>query len=143
MSVPRRISLITRGVDDVPRAKAFYEALGWSCSSASVEGEVAFLPTADSVLALWGRQALADDVGVPVGSGFGNVALAINVDVEEDVARVLDEAVAAGGRLVKAATRADWGGVTGYFADPDGHVWEVAHNPGFPMHPDGSLDLPE
>src|SRR5688500_20401920 len=65
MSVPRRISLITLGVDDVPRAKAFYEALGWSCSSASVEGEVAFLPTADSVLALWGRQALADEVGVP------------------------------------------------------------------------------
>ncbi|MDQ3757772.1 MAG: VOC family protein [Actinomycetota bacterium] len=141
--MPRRISLITLGVDDVRRAKAFYEALGWRCSSASVEGEVAFFPTADSVLALWSRQALADDVGVAIGEGFGNVALAINVDDEADVARVLEEVVAAGGRMAKPATRTAWGGITGYFADPDGHVWEVAHNPGFAFGADGSLALPE
>ena len=140
-----RISLITLGVSDLERALRFYrDGLGWPVSSASVEGVVAFFRTGGTVLALWSRTALAEDAHLPPeGSGFGGIALAHNVRTREAVDAVLAEAVAAGGRVLKPGTEAEWGGYSGYFADPDGYPWEVAWNPGFPFAADGSLQLPE
>ncbi|HEX8630086.1 MAG TPA: VOC family protein [Catenuloplanes sp.] len=144
MSVPARLSLATLGVADVARATAFYEALGWPLSSASVPEVVSFFRTAGGLLSLFGVDDLAADATVepPTGSGFRGVALAINVDSPDDVDAALATAVQAGGTLVKPAQRASWGGYTGYFADPDGHLWEVAHNAGFPIGPDGRPTLP-
>jgi hypothetical protein len=144
MTVPARVSLITLGVEDLERAVAFYEALGWERSPASVEGEVAFFHMTGSQLALWSRTSLAADAGLEPGAvpGFRGISLAINVEDPKDVARILQEAVAAGGRLLRASSTADWGGTTGYFADPDGHVWEVAHNPFFLLDADGVMQLP-
>lgn len=145
MSVPARISLITLGVTDVARSTAFYTALGWRASSASVPAEVSFFATADSVLALYSAQALAADAHLPASPsrGFRGVTLAINLESRELVDSVLAEAVAAGGTPLKPAGPTDWGGYSGYFADPDGHAWEVAHNPYWPFTADGSLALPE
>jgi catechol 2,3-dioxygenase-like lactoylglutathione lyase family enzyme len=139
-----RITLITLGVDDLERALGFYrDGLGFPLSSASVEGVVAFFRTGGAVLALWSRAALAADAGLPLDrSAFGGFALAHNVPTREAVDAVLAEAVAAGGRLLKPGTPTDWGGYSGYFADPDGHLWEVAWNPGFPLAADGSIQLP-
>ena len=143
MTVPARISLVTLGVADLGRATAFYEALGWRRSSASNE-EVSFFATADGVLALYPFTALAADAGVEAGArpATGGVALAINVETEEAVDGVLADVVAAGATVTKRATRAAWGGYTGTFADPDGHLWEVAHNPGFALDERGSVVLP-
>lgn len=139
-----RISLITLGVADLGRAQAFYEALGWKRSRASVAGEVAFYQGLGLGLALFPRTSLACDAGVSAeGGGFSGIALAHNVRTREAVAQVLAEAEAAGGRVVKPSTAAPWGGQSGYFTDPDGHLWEIAWNPGFPLGPDGALTLPE
>ncbi len=142
--VDPRISMITLGVADLERALRFYrDGLRFPLSSASVDGVVAFFRTGGPVLALWSRAALAADAHLPPdGSGFAGIALAHNVPSREAVDAVLAEAVAAGGRLLKAGTAADWGGYSGYFADPDGYPWEVAWNPGFPLAADGSLQLP-
>lgn len=144
MTVPARISLVTLGVGDLTRSTAFYESLGWKRSSASNE-EVSFFRTAGSVLALYPFDLLAADAALPAGERppFRGVTLAINVDSEDEVERVLREAEAAGGAILKPGQRADWGGFSGYFADPDGYAWEVAFNPGFPFAPDGSLALPD
>jgi catechol 2,3-dioxygenase-like lactoylglutathione lyase family enzyme len=141
--IPARLTLVTLGVDDLERAIAFYEALGWTRSSASVEGEIAWFQTSGSVIGLWDRSKLAQDAGLepqPPGA-FDGVTMAINVETEEEVSAALDAAVAAGGRLLKPATRMDWGGLSGYFADPDGHPWEVTWNPTFKIGPDGRLRL--
>jgi uncharacterized protein len=140
-----RITLITLGVADLERSLRFYrDGLKLPLSSASVAGEVAFFRTGGVVLALWARASLAADANLaPEGTGFGGIALAQNVASREAVDAVLAEAVAAGARLLKAGTPADWGGYTGYFADPDGYPWEVAWNPGWPLRPDGSVELPE
>lgn len=136
------LSFVTLGVADVARARAFYERLGFSASQASNEA-VTFFNAGGVVLALFGRQALADDANVPnAPPGFSGVALAHNVHSEADVDAVLAEAVNAGGRIVKPAQRASWGGWMGYFADPDGHLWEVAHNPFFPLDAHGIVQLP-
>lgn len=139
-----RVSLVTLGVEDLERALGFYrDGLGWPLSSVGSE-DVAFFRTGGVVLALYRRNLLADDVGVPAeGTGFSGVTLAHNVVEREDVDTVLDEATVAGATLVKAAEDIFWGGRSGYFADPDGHLWEVAWNPGFPFAPDGTLVLPE
>ena len=138
-----RLSLVTLGVSDVGRARAFYEALGWRASSASGP-EVAFFQLGGVVLAVWGRDALADDANVsPAGDGFRGFALAHNVESEARVDAVLAHAVASGARLLKAGRKTEWGGYSGYFADPDGHIWEVAHNPGFPLDDEGRVVLPE
>lgn len=124
-----RISLITLGVLDVTASAAFYERLGLPRLNFPGD-EVAFFDLRGTWLSLYGREALAEDATVsPAGSGFSGVALAHNVATEAEVAEVLDEAVAAGATLVKPAQRASWGGYSGYLADPDGHLWEVAHNP--------------
>ena len=136
------VSLITLGVDDVERAARFYEAVGWRRSAASVEGTVAFLRGGATVLSLFGRDALAAEAGVPLGApAAGAVALAMNVDAAEEVAATLTAAERAGARITRPAGRADWGGSSGYFTDPDGHLWEVAHNPGFGLLADGRVQL--
>jgi hypothetical protein len=143
MSVPARLSLATLGVADVARSTEFYTALGWPLSSASVPGVVSFLDTAGGLLALWSVAELSADAGLPPpAGGFRGVSLAVNVDTRADVDAALRTAVQAGAALVKAGTATDWGGYAGYFTDPDGHLWEVAHNPGFPIGPDGRPRLP-
>ena len=142
MTVPARISIVTLGVADLPRAVAFYEALGWQRASSSTDG-IAWFHTADTNLGLFPNELLAADANLPPErAAFGGVTLAINVETATDVARLLDEAVAAGATLLKPATKADWGGVSGYFADPDGHPWEVAWAPGFTIGPDGRVTIP-
>ncbi len=143
-----RITLVTLGVADIARARRFYEALGCRASSAGT-ADVAFYQLGGVVLSLWGRAALAEDAGLQDAPGsfgggrFGGIALAHNVATKAAVDRTLAEAQAAGGRLLKAGRGVVWGGYNGYFADPDGHVWEVAWNPHWPLHADGTLQLPE
>lgn len=139
-----RISLITLGVADLERAVRFYrDGLGWPHSSVGA-GEVAFFRIQGTLLALYPRQALAADAGLPVAPpGFSGVILAHNVRSRVLVDVVMAEAVAAGATLVKSAQELSWGGYVGYVADPDGHVWEVAWNPGFPFADDGSVLVPE
>ena len=143
MTVPARISIVTLGVADVGRSVAFYSALGWERCESSQEA-IAWFRTVGSYLGIFGRDALAEDAasaGLPQ-AGFGGVTLAINVEAEDQVDAALAAAVAAGGSLLKPATRADWGGLSGYFADPDGHPWEVAHNPFFPIDAEGRVHIP-
>jgi catechol 2,3-dioxygenase-like lactoylglutathione lyase family enzyme len=138
------ISLITLGVRDVERSRRFYrDGLGWTESAASRETEdVAFFQTGGVVLALYKRELLAADADLPPqGSGFAGFAVAHNVATRELVDAALEAAVQAGATLLKPGTEADWGGYTGYFADPDGFLWEVAWNPGFPLREDGSIEL--
>lgn len=138
------VSIVTLGVADLERALRFYrDGLHWPLSSAG-GGDVAFFRTGGVVLALYPRTLLAADARVAdVGSGFGGITLAHNVPSAEAVDRVLAEAVAAGATLLKPAERAEWGGYSGYFADPDGYPWEVAWNPYFPLGADGRVQLPE
>ena len=138
------ISLITLGVADLERSLRFYrDGLQWQLSGAS-GGDIAFVRTGGVALALYPRALLAADAHLTVdGSGFGGITLAHNVPSKEAVDRVLAEAVAAGATLLKPAEQAEWGGYSGYFADPDGYPWEVAWNPGFPLSADGRITLPE
>jgi catechol 2,3-dioxygenase-like lactoylglutathione lyase family enzyme len=136
-----RLSLVTLGVADVGRSRAFYEALGFKAGRAS-EASVTFLDAGGVVLALYGRSALAEDATVADSApGFSGVALAHNARSETDVDRALAEAVAAGAKLVKGAGKTFWGGYAGYFADPDGHLWEVAFNPYFRLDENGRVAL--
>ena len=143
-AMEQRLSLVTLGVADLARSRRFYEdGLGWTASKASVAGEVAFYQLVGVALALWGRAALAADAGVPARSpGFAPVALAQNVRTRAEVDAVLARAEAAGGRITKPAEDTSWGGRSGYFADPDGHLWEIAWNPGFRLTEEGALELP-
>jgi len=139
----QRLSLVTLGVADLAPARAFYERLGWR-TSARGNASIVFFQLNGFVLALYGRAALAEDAAMAdAGPGFGGIALAYNVRQRDEVASVLAQAQAAGGRILKPAQEASWGGYSGYFADPDGHPWEVAWNPGFSIEPDGTLLLPD
>ncbi len=144
MPVPARLSLVTLGVTDLVRSTIFYQALGWPLSPSSVPGEVSFFRTAGGILALWGTDALAADTQLPAGPPprYRGVALAMNLDSPADVDTSLAAAVSAGATLLRPAHSPDWGGYTGYFADPDGHVWEVAYNPHWPIGPDERPILP-
>ncbi|HUJ37077.1 MAG TPA: VOC family protein [Hyphomicrobium sp.] len=136
-----RLSLVTLGVSDVRRSRVFYEALGFKAGRASEES-VTFFPAGGVVLALFGRSALAEDATVADSKpGFSGVALAHNARSEGDVDKALKEAVAAGAKLIKPAGKTFWGGYAGYFADPDGHLWEVAHNPYFRFDAEGRVVL--
>jgi catechol 2,3-dioxygenase-like lactoylglutathione lyase family enzyme len=143
MSVPARLSIVTLGVADVARSVAFYEALGWERCSSSID-EIAWFRLTGSYLGIFGRADLAADAAVadPGPSSFGGFTLAMNVETEAAVAAGLDAAVAAGATLLKPATRPDWGGLSGYFADPDGHPWEIAWNPSFPIDANGRITIP-
>jgi len=136
----QRVSLITLGVADLDRSRRFYEALGWKAGD-TPEG-VVFFQIPGGVFGLWSRAALAEDAGVADSGGFGGIAIAYNARSRDEVDAVLAEAVAAGAKLLKPAKEAFWGGYSGYFADPDGHAWEVAHNPFWTVEADGRVTLP-
>ena len=136
-----RISLVTLGVGDLARARAFYAALGWRESGAGT-AEVAFFQAGGMALALWGRDALAADAGVPLAPGTPAICLAHNVRTPDAVDALLAEAARAGARITTPARDTDWGGRAGSFADPDGFLWEIAWNPFFPLDADGRLTLP-
>jgi len=138
----QRISLITLGVADVSRARTFYERLGWH--GQEVE-ETAFFQAGGMALVLWARHKLAGDAGAEDGGagGFGGLALAQNVRSRAEVDGVLADAANAGAEITRAAGETFYGGYAGYFRDPDGHLWEIAYNPGFQLGPDGSLTLPD
>jgi catechol 2,3-dioxygenase-like lactoylglutathione lyase family enzyme len=140
--VEQRISLITLGVADVARSREFYEALGWR--GQEVETTV-FFQVGGLAFVLWGRGELAADAGIPDSGtdGFSGVALAHNVRAPADVDAILSTAATAGAVITSPASSTSYGGYAGYFADPDGHLWEVAHNPGFTLADDGSLLLPD
>lgn len=143
MAVPQRISLVTLGVADVAASTAFYERLGWARSSASVEGGVTFFATPGGVVALWGAAELAADAGSADGAAApGGVALAINLGSPAEVDAAMEAWVAAGGSIARLATPTEWGGYSGYVADPDGHRWEFAHNPFWPLDERGLPTLP-
>ena len=136
------ISFVTLGVSDLERSRRFYQTLGWKESSGS-QAEVAFFQAGSVAFALFGRAALAADAGVsPTGTGFSGFSLAHNVASEAAVVATLQEAVEAGARLVLPGETAPWGGFRGYFADPDGFLWEVCFNPFFPLDADGFIRLP-
>jgi predicted lactoylglutathione lyase len=137
----QRVSLITLGVADLAAARRFYEALGWECKEVE---ETVFVQAGGSAIVLWGREKLADDAGVEDGraDGFGGIALAQNVRSRKEVDAVVEAAVVAGATITKPAAETFYGGYAAYFADLDGHLWEIAHNPGFTLAEDGSLVLP-
>ncbi|MGI8879068.1 MAG: VOC family protein [Jatrophihabitans sp.] len=137
----QRLSLVTLGVADLLRAKTFYETLGWTTDS-DLEQGVVFFPCGAMVVGLWGRAELAEDTGVRDNGGWGGITLAHNVGSPAEVDAVLTEAGAAGGTVVRSGAATVWGGYSGLFADPDGHAWEVAHNPFWTIDPDGSVHLP-
>ena len=136
----QRISLVTLGVADLERARRFYEALGWKSDSKPDLG-VVFFQAGGVVVGLWGRAQLAEDSGVDDPGGFGGIALAYNVGSTEEVDATLAEAKRAGAEIVRAGVPTFWGGYSGVFHDPDGHPWEIAHNPFWTLRDDGSISL--
>jgi len=137
----QRISIVTLGVADLARSTRFYEALGWQGQEMQ---ETVFFQAGGQAVVLWGREKVAQDVGIDDdGSGFGGIALAQNVRSREEVDAVIAAARAAGATVTKEPAETFYGGYAGYFLDPDGHAWEIAHNPGFTVEPDGSLTLPD
>jgi catechol 2,3-dioxygenase-like lactoylglutathione lyase family enzyme len=136
----QRVSLITLGVRDLERARAFYEGLGWT-TRADPGADVVFFQAGGMVVALWDRESLAGDSGVEDGGGWGGITLAYNVSAPEEVDAVIAEARAAGARIPREPGETFWGGYSAMFVDPDGHPWEVAHNPRWTVHDDGSVEL--
>ncbi len=139
----QRVSIITLGVSDLAASRAFYERLGWKCSTRMAD-EVVLFQLGSIVLSLFPRESLAREAHLPPeGSGLCGVALAYNTRSTAEVDAVMEEARTAGARILKAAQTSAWGGYSGYFSDPDGYLWEVAWNPGFELADDGSVTLPE
>ncbi len=138
----QRISIITLGVTDLSRAREFYERLGWRGQEVQ---QTVFFQAGGMGFILWNQDKLADDAGLgPVsGTGFRGSALAQNVHAREDVDIIMAAAEAAGGAIARSPAETFYGGYAGYFTDPDGHVWEIAYNPGFPLAEDGSLTIPD
>jgi uncharacterized protein len=139
-----RLTLLTICVSDFTRSIAFYEALGFRRKASKAEG-VAFFEAGGLILSLWSAGDMAKDAGIAVQrpTGFRDVSLAWNVASPAEVDRAMERAVAAGARVLRKPETVFWGGYTGYFADPDDHIWEVAYNPGFPLSDDGRLLLPD
>lgn len=136
----QRLSLVTLGVADLPRARAFYETLGWT--GTSPDDDVMFFQAGGMVVALWSREKLAADSGITADpGGWGGVTLAHNVGSPEEVDAVIAQAEAAGAQIPRHGAKTFWGGYSGLFMDPDGHPWEVAHNPHWTIHPDGSVSF--
>jgi catechol 2,3-dioxygenase-like lactoylglutathione lyase family enzyme len=136
----QRLSLVTLGVADLDRARAFYRSLGWRDATAPDE-DVAFFQAGCMVVALWDRARLAEDSGVRDGGGWGGVTLAYNARSPEEVDAVVDEARRGGATVARHPGTTFWGGYSGVFVDPDGHPWEVAHNPGWHLDDDGSVHI--
>lgn len=139
----QRLSLVTLGVADLERARRFYEnGLGWRKNNP--QAEVAFYQAGGMIVALWSREELAKDAQVDAsGSGFRSLSLAYNARSRDEVDAVMAEAKAAGAAIAKVAQETPWGGYAGYFADPDGHLWEVAHNPFWAIDAQGNVTLPK
>jgi predicted lactoylglutathione lyase len=137
----QRVSLITLGVADVAASRAFYQRLGWAVSM-DVE-ETVFFQAGGSVVTLWSREKLAEDSGVSDPGGWGGITLAQNVRSRDEVEGIIRKARDAGARITREPAETFYGGYAGVFTDPDGHPWEIAHNPGFTLEADGSLRLPE
>jgi uncharacterized protein len=138
----QRLSLITLGVDDLARARRFYEALGWHSDSA-LESDVVFFTSGGMVFALWDRERLAADSGVELGQGFGGVTLAHNVRAPAEVDAVVAQAREAGANIAREPGETFWGGYSGVFLDPDGYPWEVAYNPRWTITESGAIVLPD
>jgi catechol 2,3-dioxygenase-like lactoylglutathione lyase family enzyme len=138
----QRVSLITLGVADLARSRAFYEQLGWHGQELE---ETVFFQAGGQAIVLWGRAKVAADAGIDDDgtARFGGIVLAHNVASREEVDRVVAAAAGAGAEVTKQPTETFYGGYAGFFRDPDGHPWEVAHNPGFTLGPDGALTLPD
>jgi catechol 2,3-dioxygenase-like lactoylglutathione lyase family enzyme len=137
----QRLSLITLGISDLDRARKFYEALGWKTGAEEAD-DVVFFQAGSMVVALWGRDKLAEDSAVTDGGGWGGVTLAYNTRSPEEVDKVIEEARTAGATIGREPDETFWGGYSGVFIDPDGHPWEVAHNPRWTVGDDGSVTLP-
>lgn len=137
----QRISVVTLGGGDLARARSFYEALGWT-TGAAPEDDVVFFPAGGMVVALWDRGSLAENSGVEDSGGWGGVTLAHNVRSPAEVDAVVQEARAAGANIVREPGETFWGGYSAAFTDPDGHTWEIAHNPHWKLREDGSVELP-
>jgi uncharacterized protein len=138
--VRQRVSLITLGVSDLGRARSFYEALGWT-SEAEPGADVVFFQAGDMVLALWDRAKLAEDSMVEDSRGWGGVGLALNLGSPAEVDAAIEEARAAGARIGREPAETFWGGYSGLFLDPDGHPWEIAHNPHWRLSENGGVSL--
>jgi uncharacterized protein len=136
----QRLSVVTLGTTDLKRARSFYEELGWR-SRAAEDDDVVFFQLPGIVLSLWDRDRLAEDSGVEVGTGWGGVTLAYNVGSPEEVNAVIEQARGAGGRIAREPGETFWGGYSGVFVDPEGHPWEVAHNPHWALGADGGVTL--
>lgn len=136
----QRVTFVTLGVADLAQARAFYEALGWT-TGAGPDDDIVFFQTGGAVLALWDRARLADDSGVEDGGGWGGITLGHNVRSPEEVDAVIAQARAAGAAVTREPGETFWGGYSAMFVDPDGHAWEVAHAPQWPLTDDGSLLL--
>jgi len=135
----QRLSLVTLGVRDLARAQAFYEALGWQ--GRSPDGDVVFFQAGGMIVGLWSREKLAEDSVAADSGGWGGITLAYNARSREEVDAVIAEARAAGGHIAREPAETFWGGYSGLFHDPEGHPWEVAHNPFWTVADDGSVHL--
>lgn len=136
----QRISIITLGVSDLKKARAFYDALGWKVASEDKTEEIVAYDLQNMTLALYPLDKLAEDAKISVErSGYSTITIAYNVNSETEVNETLEEAQKAGGKLIKAAEKVFWGGYSGYFSDPDGNLWEVAFNPFAPLGPKGEF----
>ena len=136
----QRVSLITLGVADLERARSLYEALGWT-TAAEPGADVVFFQAGEMVVALWDRARLAEDSCVEDGGGWGGTTLALNFGSPDEVDAVIEEARAAGATIGREPAEAFWGGYTALFLDPDGHPWEIAHNPRWTVTEDGGIRL--
>jgi predicted lactoylglutathione lyase len=136
----QRLSLITLGVSDLSRARAFYEALGWH-TNAGPDDDVVFFQANRMVVALWSRERLAEDSAVADNGGWGGITLAYNTRSPAEVDAVIEEARRAGGAITREPGETSWGGYSGVFCDPDGHPWEVAHNPRWEIGEDGGVTI--
>jgi uncharacterized protein len=139
--VEQRVSLITLGVTDLASARAFYEALGWRTGAAPAD-DVVFFQTGGMIVGLWGREALSDDSGVEDLGGYGGVTLAYNARSPAEVDATIEQARNAGARIAREPGETFWGGYAAVFVDPDGHPWEVAHNPSWTVDEQGRVSLP-
>jgi catechol 2,3-dioxygenase-like lactoylglutathione lyase family enzyme len=138
--VDQRLSLITLGVADLTRARAFYEGLGWT-TGAAPDDDVVFFQAGGMIVALWDRARLAEDSAVTDDGGWGGVTLAYNTRSPDEVDEVIEQARAAGGTIGREPGETFWGGYSAIFVDPEGHPWEVAHNPRWTINEDGSVSL--
>jgi uncharacterized protein len=138
--VEQRVSLVTLGVSDLARAKTFYEALGWRTGANPAE-DVVFFQADGMILGLWGRDSLTEDSAVEDPGGYGGVTLAYNTRTQDEVDAVIEDARAAGARIAREPAETFWGGYSAVFVDPDGHPWEVAHNPHWTLDDAGRVSL--